>query len=415
MTTPSLQDCFTYDRSLMPFREARRRLRAAATCRVGTETVALDHAVGRVLATPLTSSRDVPGFDNVAVDGWAFAMPEKGLNDTAGLEVQAGRAAAGHPFSGKVSPGQVLRVLTGARMPEGTDTVALQEEVALEDGRVRLPAALRRGANRRRRGEDVACGATILETGHILRPQDIGIAAELGEARIEVFKELKIAILSCGDEVHEPGSRLAEGGLFDANRPMLKSFLARLPVAVTDLGILPDDAATVRHTLAAAAGSHDLILASGGASQGDEDHIVRAIADRGSMHFWRIALKPGRPLGIGELDRALVIGLPGNPVAAMVCSLVLARPMILSLAGAAWKEPRAAMLPSAFSMKKHAGRREYVRGRLESGRLQRVARQGSGILTSLVEADGLIELDDDLTSVRPGDLLPFLSFEELGI
>ncbi len=413
--TRSPEDCFDYGGSLMPVREARARLRQAATCVVGNEMLDLEDARGRILEESLIADRDVPGFDNVAVDGWAFAMPPEGLTDAPIMLVQEGRAAAGHPFKSEVARGHALRVLTGAAMPSGTDTVALQEEAELLEGFIRLPRTLRKGANRRRRGEDMARDAIILPQGHRLRPQDIGVAAELGRNSIKVFKKLRVAIFSCGDEVHEPGTPLTKGGLFDANRPMLKSFFASLPVTITDLGIVPDDPKHVARTIGKAACDHDLILASGGASQGDEDHVVRVVADQGSLHFWRIALKPGRPLGIGKIGRAFFIGLPGNPVAAMVCSILFARPLALVMAGTGWLEPRRTMLPGGFAMTKRAGRSEYVRARIVDGRVQRIARQGSGILTSLVEAEGLVELDDEVTSVRPGDPLPFLSFDALGL
>ena len=258
----------------------------------------------------LVSPRDVPAFDNAAVDGYAFAYAD-GMRETgADLQLAPGRAAAGHPFDGVLPPCAALRVLTGAMMPAGTDTVALQEEVVLSGHRAAIPAGLQRGANRRLAGEEVRAGETVLKAGCRLRPQDIGLAAELGQASLRVFAPLKVAILSTGDEIVEPGGHLARGAVYDANRFVLKALLQSLPVEVTDLGILRDDADLVRATLRAAAAEHHVILTSGGASRGDEDHVVRSVAELGRLDFWQIAMKPGRPLAFGQVGRRCSSGCP---------------------------------------------------------------------------------------------------------
>lgn len=413
-------DCFAYGGDRIPVRAAQALLRERIAPVVAVTECSLAQAPGRCLAAVLSSQRDVPAFDNAAVDGFAFAFHTGMREAGARLTLVSGRAAAGHPFGGELAPGSALRVLTGAVMPTGADTVALQEEATLEDGTVVIPPGLELGANRRRAGEDVRAGQPILGAGIRLRPQEIGLAAELGLAALPVFAPLRVAILSTGDELLAPGSTHRSGGVYDANRPILQALLRSLPVEVTDLGIAPDEAGAVRRILASAAAAHDVLLTSGGASRGDEDHVVRTVAADGRLDFWQIAMKPGRPLAFGRLGEAVFIGLPGNPVATMVCFLLFARPVIARLAGFAWRTPLGLPVPAAFAMTKRPGRSEYLRGRLDADAVgglaaHHIAREGSGILTSMVEADGLIELDDAVTAVRPGEPVPFLSFAELGI
>jgi molybdopterin molybdotransferase len=411
------RDCFAVPGGRISVADALRLLRERAGTVVASETVPLDLALGRCLAAPIRAPRDVPAFDNAAVDGYAFAFrPE--LAGGASLTLAEGRAAAGHPLTSCVPSGACVRVLTGAPRPVGTDTVALQESTGIVGVEVRIPGGLRAGANRRRAGEDVVAGSLVLDRGDRLGPAEIGVVAELGLASIEVYRPLRVALLSSGDELIEPGCPMRAGGVYDANRHMLRGLLRNLPVAVVDLGILPDDANAVRERLSGAAMAHDVVLTSGGASRGDEDHVVRSVQAQGQIHFWQIAMKPGRPLAFGQLDKAVFVGLPGNPVAAMVCFLLFARPLLLRLGGGRWPEPRRFPVRAGFSMTKQAGRTELVRARLEGddadGWLARkVPRQGSGVLTTMLEADGLVELVHDRTSVGEGDSVPFLSFAEL--
>jgi len=415
----SLADCFDYDRSLIPVADAKARLRAFARPLTKPESVPLGAAFGRVLAAPVAAPRDVPGTDNVAVDGWAFAWTPDMQGAPVALEAVDGRAAAGHPFSATIRPGQTVRVLTGAAMPEGADSVALQEEVEQRDGRIIVPAGLRRHANRRPAGEDMQAGAEILPAGHQLRAQDIGAVALMGFDRVTCFAPLRVAIVSTGDELREPGEPAGPTMIYDANRYALRAALGRLPVRLSDLGRLPDDRLAVDAALIAAAAQHDLILTSGGASQGDEDHLAAVVGAYGRMHFWRIALKPGRPLGFGQIDGAAVVCLPGNPVAAIVCFALFARPLMLALAGAAWSEPVGLPVKAGFGMRKRPGRTEMVRVRLDAASASPVARkvpkQGSGVLTSLVEASGLLELGPELAEVEVGMALPYHSHASLGL
>lgn len=375
-------------------------------------------AVGRVLAAPLVSPRPVPAFDNAAVDGYAFAAASQAEAGPIRLPLAEGRAAAGHPVSRPVPDGRAIQVLTGAMMPAGTDTVAMKEEVTLEAGGIMLDRPLRAGSNRRRAGEDITAGQSLFTAGRVLGPRHIGVAAEIGLAELSVYRRLRVALFSSGDELAEPGRPLPEGGIYDANRYMLQGFLQGLPVTVTDLGILPDTAAAVESAVLDAAGDHHVVLSSGGASKGDEDHVVRTVERHGRLDFWQIAMKPGRPLAFGRLADAVTIGLPGNPVAAAVCFMRFARPVIARLAGSAWLEPLAFLIPAAFSLDKKPGRTELLRGRLDDGpdgpRAELIRRQGSGILTSLTDADGLIEIAPSTTTIRPGDPVRFLSFAALG-
>jgi molybdopterin molybdotransferase len=419
MVRALIDDCFAHDRERLPAAEALALLRARVRAVVGAETVPLAQAHGRILAAPVASDRDVPSFDNVAVDGFAFAHDALTPNGPTRLPLLAGRAAAGHPFGGRVPHGRALRVLTGAPMPEGADSVLMQEDITLDGDAVVIPAGVRRGANRRRAGEDMRRGQIVLQPGLRLRPQDVGAAASAGHSTLEVFLPLRVALISTGDELCEPGEPLPPGGTYDANRTILLGLLQGLGCEVHDFGILPDRADAVDQAMLRAA-KLDAVVASGGASRGDEDHVVRAVERLGKLHFWQIAVKPGRPLAFGQLGKCTIIGLPGNPVAAVICFLYFARPVLVALGGGRWPEPHGFLVPADFAMAKKPGRREYLRARLVGGRghelaVSRIEREGSGILTSLTEADGLVELAEDVTRVGRGDPVTFVPFSEFGV
>ncbi|MGI9501147.1 MAG: molybdopterin molybdotransferase MoeA [Geminicoccaceae bacterium] len=419
-TKPLLDDCFAHDPKRMPADEALALLRARVATVVDTEMVPLDRAHGRFLAEDLTSERNVPAFDNVAVDGYAFAHGSLAAEGESRLRLMTGRSAAGQPFSGRVGKGEVLRVLTGGTLPDGTDTALMQEDVQVDGDRVVIPAGVREGANCRLAGEDMREGQTVLSPPLRLRPQEVGVAAALGHTSIPVFRPLKVALVSSGDEIIPPGEPLAHGMTYDSNSAILKGLLQTLGAEISDQGIWPDRADVIRQNLADVAPSHDAIITSGGASKGDEDHMVDAVGSLGQLHFWQIAVKPGRPLALGQLGDTIFIGLPGNPVAAMVCFLLFAHPVLTALAGGGWTGPRSFLVPADFSMRKKPGRREYLRARLvasENGeqRVRKIEREGSGILTSLTEADGLVDIAEDVTSISPGDPVPFLPFSGFGV
>jgi len=410
-------DCFAFGGALMTGAEALALIEARTLPLPEPETVPLAAARGRFLAAPVVSSRDVPPHDNAAVDGYAVHFDDLKPGEATVLPV-IGRAAAGHPLDRAAARGAAVRIFTGAPMPEGPDTVFMQEDCAVEGDRVRLPPGLKRGANRRRAGEDIKAGATVLAPGQRLRAQDIGLAASLGLTGLGVYRRLRVALLSTGDEVREPGAPLPAGGIYDANRYTLRALLEGLGLAVTDLGILPDRLDAIQDALAQAAASHDLIVTSGGMSTGDEDHMKAAVEALGRLHFWRLAIKPGRPVAMGQIGRVPLLGLPGNPVAVMVTFLVLARPLILRLAGARDAAPRAFPVRAGFAYRKKEGRREYLRARLEASpeggwTAQKFPRDGAGILSSMVDSDGLVVLDEAATDLTPGTTVPFLPFSEV--
>ena len=410
-------DCFVPAGGLMALDDALALLAERIKPVAGTETVPLARALGRTLTEAVTGDRDVPPHDNAAVDGYAVRFADiAGAGETR-LPV-TGRVAAGHPLERPARPGEAVRIFTGAPLPEGLDTVIMQEDCRLEGETVVFGGRLRQGANRRRRGEDVRAGDVILEAGIRLRPQEIGLAASVGRAALKVRRPLRAAVFSTGDEVRDPGTAAPAGCIYDANRYAVGGLLRGLGCAVTDLGILPDRLKAIRDALSRAAVEHDLIVTSGGVSLGDEDHVRAAVEALGRLHLWRLAIKPGRPLALGQVGEAAFVGLPGNPVAAMVTFLRIARPVILGLAGRRGGEPRLYKVRSAFDYAKKAGRREWLRVHLTTDaggepRAVKYAADGSGILASMVAADGLVELPDALETVNEGDLVDFLPFAEV--
>lgn len=417
---PLLDDCFAHDPKRMPASEALDLLRGRVSRVVGAESVPLDRAYGRFLAEDLTSELNVPAFDNVAVDGYAFAHGSLATGGESRLGLLAGRSAAGQPFNGVIAQGYALRVLTGGALPDGADTALMQEDVVIDGDDVLIPADVKPGANCRLAGEDMRIGQTVLTPPLRLRPQEVGVAAALGRTSLNVFKPLRVALVSSGDEIVLPGQPLAHGLTYDSNKPILRGLLQSLGAEISDQGIWPDRADIIQRNLADIAPAHHAIITTGGASKGDEDHMVDAVSAQGQLHFWQIAVKPGRPLALGQLGDTIFIGLPGNPVAAMICFLLFARPVLSTLAGGGWTGPCSFLVPADFSMKKKPGRREYLRARVvtdENGqqRVRKIEREGSGILTSLTEADGLIDIAEDVTSISPGNLVPFLPFSGFGL
>jgi molybdopterin molybdotransferase len=293
------------------------------------------------------------------------------------------------------------------------------EETAPDGARrVRVTPGIKRGSNRRKRGEDVRAGTIVLKRGQRLRPQDIGLAASIGSTALCVHRPLRVAVFSTGDEIRDPGTALPAGCVYDANRYTLAALLAQLGCAVTDLGILPDRVDAIAKALGQAAETHGLIITSGGVSTGDEDHVKAAVESLGSIHAWRLAIKPGRPIALGQVGRVPFLGLPGNPVAVMVTFLRIARPVILKLMGATDTTPHLFRVRAAFEHKKKKDRREWVRARLAvdaDGALvaEKFPRQGAGILTSMVESDGLVELPEAMTRLEPGTMVDFLPFSEV--
>ena len=410
-------DCFAFGGDLLSMAAALELLAAKVEPVVGNETVTLKSARGRILAAPLVAARNVPPHDNSAVDGYAVYFDDLIANAPTVLPV-VGRAVAGQPLAPPARRGAAVRIFTGAPMPEGPDTVLMQEDCSETPDGVRIPPGIRRGSNRRRAGEDIKAGTTVLQAGQRLRPQEIGLAASLGCTSLDVCRPLRVAVFSTGDEVRDPGTELTQGAIYDANRYVLQALLEGMGARVSDLGILPDREAAIRGALAGAAQTHDLILTSGGMSTGAEDHVKAAVEAQGRLHFWRLAIKPGRPVAMGQIGRVPFMGLPGNPVAVMVTFLILTRPLVQRLAGAAVTQPRRFRVTAGFDYKKRANRCEYVRARLERGGdggwlAQKFPRDGAGILTSMVESDGLAEIGEGVSRVEPGMSVDFIPFSEV--
>jgi molybdopterin molybdotransferase len=408
-------DCFAFGGPLLSVEAAAALIAERVPPLPGTEQVPLSAARGRVLAGDLVAPGPLPPFFNSAVDGYAVRHADLSPGAETRLPV-IGRAPAGS-VPPPLAPGAAMRVFTGAPMPEGADTVMMQEDVRADGDAVILPPGLKRGANCRPTGEDVAAGAVALPGGTVLGPAEIGLAAALGIPALSVSRRVRVGVFSTGDELASPGSPLGPAQTYDANRFALLALLARLPVAATDLGILPDRAGATAEALAAAAAGHDLLLTTGGVSTGEEDHVRAAIESGGRLVFWRLAVKPGRPAAMGVVRGVPVVGLPGNPVAAFVTFLHLARPLVLRLAGARAKPLLRVPAVAGFAYRKKAGRREYVRVALaetEAGLVARkFAREGAGLLTSLTDSDGFAELPEDVTAVSPGDALRVLPFEAM--
>jgi molybdopterin molybdotransferase len=414
-------DCFAFGGKLLAVEQAEALIAERIPPLEATEAVALSAALGRVLAADLHAPVALPPFFNSAVDGYAFRFADLAAEGETRLAV-LGRLQAG-ATAAPVAPGSAIRIFTGAPMPPGADTVMMQEDAREEAGAVILPPGLKRGANCRPEGEDVPHGAVALRAGRRLGPAEIGLAAALGCRSLAVRPRVRVGVFSTGDELAEPGRPLGPAQTYDSNRFTLMALLAGLPAEVSDLGILPDDGAATARALGAAAAAHDLLLTSGGVSTGEADHVKAAIESRGRLVFWRLAIKPGRPAAMGVLPKAggtfaaggtPVIGLPGNPVAAVVTFLHLARPVLLRLAGASAETLPRFAATADFAYRKKAGRREYVRVSLAFGgdlpMARKYPREGAGLLTSLTQSDAFAELPEEVTEVAPGDRLQVLPF-----
>lgn len=416
-------DCFATGRPLMKTADALALLGERIGPLVETETVALDQAVSRILAEDVVAPIAVPQHDNSAVDGYAVFFDDLDPENPTPLPV-TGRAAAGHPLNRDAVRGEAIRIFTGAPMPAGPDTVMMQEDCSEADGVVTIAPGIKQGSNRRKAGEDITAGSTILTAGTRLRPQEIGLAASVGRTGVGVYKRLRAAVFSTGDEICDPGTPLPEGAIYDSNRYTVKSALRQLGCEVTDLGILPDDAARIIAALKDAAVGNDVLITSGGMSVGEEDHVRTAIETLGTLHFWMLAIKPGRPVAMGQIvsgnGTIPIIGLPGNPVAVMVTFLVVARPLLLRLSGATDIAPMHYRVRAGFDYRKKLDRREFVRAHLTEGAdgiacAEKHGGSGAGVLSSLVGADGLVELPEDVTRLEKGAMVDFLPFNEVSL
>ena len=377
------------------------------------ESVPLAEALGRVLAEDLRARFDVPAWDNSAMDGYALRAAE--VSPDGGWLPLAGRIAAGDAGRETLPPGHAVRIFTGAPLPPGADTVVAQEHCRSEAGRVWLPA-LDVGANVRRRAEELSAGTPVLLAGQRLRPQELGVLASFGVARVAVYRRLRVGLLSSGDELREPGEELAPGQLYNANRYSLLGVLRSLGLEVCDYDIVADDLPATREALSRAAADNDVLVTSGGVSVGEEDHFKQAVRELGELHLWRLAIQPGKPLAFGEVQGTPWVGLPGNPAAALITALIVARPFLLRAQGCGEVLPQALRLSAGFAWRKPNSRRQYLRARLETrdGELRVCLhpRQGSAMLTSACWADGLALVDCGRT-LDEGDVVDYLPFSTL--
>jgi molybdopterin molybdotransferase len=410
-------DCFAFGGPLMSVDDAARLMAERLDVIAGAEPTLLHLADGRILAEDLIAPIPLPPFANSAVDGYAVRHADLAPAGETVLPL-VGRVAAGQATPAAPAAPAAIRIFTGAPMPDGCDTVFMQEDVAIENGAVRLPSGLKRGANMRPAGEDVERGAVALAAGCRLGPAELALAAALGLTELQVRARLRVGVFSTGDELQEGGQALRPAAIHDSNRILLLSLLARAGAEPVDLGIIRDQRDELAARLRQAAASCDLIVTSGGVSTGEEDHVRPAVEQVGSLVFWRIGIKPGRPVAMGVIGGAPFVGLPGNPVAVFVTFAFVVRPLLARLSGALWRPPRRIPVAVRFAYRKKRGRREYVRVKLapraEGGfDAFKHPRDGAGVLSSLTETDGLLEFADDLEGVSEGDAAPFIAYAEL--
>ncbi len=399
--------------SLKPVDEAIDELLTQAPLPPAVEQVALSDALGRVLAESIHAPFPVPAWDNSAMDGYALSAAE--LPAAGGWLPLAGRIAAGDKADQQLPAGHAVRIFTGAPLPRGADTVVAQEDCQVEAERVQLPPVVP-GAHVRLQGEELKAGEAVLRAGKRLRSQELGLLASLGVARVAVYRRLRVGLLSSGNELREPGQPLAPGQIYNANRYALLGVLRSLGLEVHDYEILVDELAASRDALALAASEWDVLITSGGVSVGEEDHLKQAIRELGELHMWRLAIQPGKPLAFGEVDGKPWIGLPGNPAAALITSLVVARPFLLRAQGCSDVLPTPLRLTAGFAWRKPNSRRQYLRARLEQvegeTRVCLHPRQGSAMLSSASWAEGLAVVECSRT-LEVGEGVDYLPFSDL--
>lgn len=423
---PSLQEissCVTgYDPAALPVAQAQEFIDRLVPRLQAIEVLALRSALGRILAHDVVSAIDVPAHDNSAMDGYALRGADLVADGDTVLRI-VGSGFAGNEFRGTVAPGECVRIMTGAVMPAGLDTVVPQELIRAEADRVVIPAGtLRTGDNRRLAGEDLARGSAALKAGRLIRPAELGLLASLGYAEIPVMRKLRVAFFSTGNELRSVGEPLAQGCVYDSNRYTLWGMLQRLGVDILDMGVVRDDPTALYAAFDAAARNADVVITSGGVSVGETDYTKMVMSQLGDVLFWRIAMRPGRPMAIGRIDSdgrsAILFGLPGNPVAVMVTFYALVRKALLTMSGALDQPTPMLRAVSTSAIRKKSGRTEYQRGILApaadgSWQVRLTGTQGSGILRSMSEANALIVLGHDQGNVAPGDLVDILPFDGL--
>ena len=423
MQKTNIDDCFIHDKDRLTHQEAIEILKTNISPITGLLNLPLMAACNHVTSQAINAPRPIPAHRNAAVDGYAFSDEHYDRQQGSWHQITH-RIKAGDPLTSLENPKAAARIFTGAVMPDNLTSVVMQEDIRLQERggqtEVFIPAGLKPGANCRQAGEDTKQGAPLVGEGVRLMPQHIAALAAGGIDQVNVFRPLKIACFSTGDEIIRNADQFRLGRVFDSNGPMLTSLCQMMKTNVTDLGILKDQRQTVMNALTEAAVTHDVIITSGGASKGEEDHIIASLDELGTRHMWQLAIKPGRPMTFGQIGESIFIGLPGNPVAAFICFLLYASPLLTRLGGALWPEPPRFRVPAAFSIKKKKpNRREFLRGTLirQNGVTQatKFEKDGSGLIQSLIMSDGLIELDEACESLEEGELVDFLPFSYWGL
>jgi len=415
---PSCDDPFD---NLLPVESARARLESALHVVEQTERVELINAIGRVLSVDVVSPVDVPGYTNSAMDGYAIASASIPANGETQLRI-VGKAWAGNAFNGQVQAGQAVRIYTGAQMPSGTDTVVIQEHVSVDNNLVTIDSSVQANKNVRLAGEDVQQGQRILTAGIQLNAAEVGVLASLGINSVTVYRRLRVAYFTTGDELRaldsNRGTPLEPGMLYDSNRYSLQAMLAELNVEITDMGIVRDNADDTREAMLKASQIADVLVTSGGVSAGDADFVSKVFHELGEVSFWKLAMRPGRPLAFGRIGNAYFFGLPGNPVAVMVTFLQFVQPAIKQMMGLKKTAPYTIRATSQSNLRKSLGRVEYQRGVLGNNELGELTvtstgKQGAGRISSMSAANCLIVIAADVASVSPGDIVEVQPFRGL--
>ena len=402
--------------SLISLQEALDKLLATPAAITGTETVALTDAAGRITAAPVISPINVPPFDNSAMDGYGLRLAD--WDGKTALPV-AGRALAGVPFKGELPAGHCVRIMTGAPVPAGVDTVVMQEEAVVSDEGITFTADITRGQNIRLTGEDITQGSEVFPAGTKLAAAQLPMIASLGLAQIPVMHKLKVAVFSTGDELQAVGQPLSDGQIYDTNRFAVSLMLEKLGCDVIDLGVIPDDPAVLRGIFEKADALADLVISSGGVSVGEADYTKQILDDIGKINFWKLAIKPGKPFAFGKLDNAWFCGLPGNPVSTTVTFYELVQPLIARLSGfSQWQPPMRIKAIAATPLKKSAGRLDFQRGIAqvnEQGQLEvkTTGDQGSHIFSSFSLANCFIVLERERGVVKAGEIVDIEFFNHL--
>jgi len=403
-----------YDPNALHIDKAREAIRSCLVPIAESETVKVREALGRVLAEDIVPRINVPAHDNSAMDGYAVRSSD--LKGRERVLSEVGTALAGRPFGAKVGPGECVRVMTGAVMPAGTDTVVIQEVVRVQDGKILIPKGQKAGQNVRSAGEDLKVGVPVLAPGKLLRPAELGLIASLGLAEVRVRRRLRVAFFSTGDELASVGAALKEGEVYDSNRYTLHGMLARLGVEITDFGVVRDDPEKLEVAFARSAAAADAVVTTGGVSVGEADFVKQLMAKVGEVLFWKIAMRPGRPMAFGKIGDAFLFGLPGNPVAVMVTFYAFVRDALLHLSGRTddYAVPALAAIASE-TLRKVPGRTEFQRGVVfrEGGawKVRTTGQQGSGVLRSMSEANCFIVLEHERGKVEVGELVQVQLFE----